>query len=362
MNKTQVEKPRIHTRMQSIECCRLFFSIIVIIAHCLTTDKFGLMMNGIGYVTVPFFFVVSGYFSYNVREKSIKKRFWSVVKLTIAANVLYIFWGAFLEGARDIVSLLVWIKERCSITVLMQMLLISRNSIRSHLWYLNAIVICYAVMWLYVSWAEDDKCDYKPLYIVSVCLYGLHVVLGSFATASGFDIPSYVYRNALLYGIPMFSLGIFLREYYDKIIRAFYLTKTKLIVLFFVGFCLSILQIKGTGKVEMPIGSLIEVISLMLFVIMVPMITDKPGIVSGMISTFGDLSTYIYVVHMVYLDIYIMYIQGYAQRFGDKVEILLCGIIVIGITLITGTAYLGIKAAFRKFIGKRKMKAGTKER
>ena len=62
MNKAVEGKTRTRQRMQSIECFRLIFSFIVVIAHCITTDNFGLMMNTLGWVVVPFFFVVSGYF------------------------------------------------------------------------------------------------------------------------------------------------------------------------------------------------------------------------------------------------------------------------------------------------------------
>lgn len=354
VNKMVSGKQRANSRMQSIECFRLFFSIIVIIAHCISTDGFGILMNGFGYVTVPFFFVVSGYFSYNASERSMRKRFWSVAKLTVAANLLYILWGVYIEGVRDVWHLQEWIRVRCSIHALMKTFLISGSEIKSHLWYLNAIVFCYAAMWMYVCWAENATCDYKPLYITSVCLYALNVVLSSLATASEFDMPTDMYRNALLYGLPMFSLGIFLREYYDKIIRTYCLTKIKLIGIFAVGFFLSVLQIKGTGKVEMPAGALLEVIALILLLTMVPVISKNSGAVSRVISTFGALSTYVYVAHMIYLDAYHVYIKKYFSHLGYSREIPIRCVIVIAITLITGYLYLGIKAALKKLPGRRK--------
>ena len=355
MNKAVVGKTRTRQRMQSIECFRLIFSFIVVIAHCITTDNFGLMMNTLGWVVVPFFFVVSGYFSYHARERSLRKRFWSVVKLTIGAHLLYMLWDGYLSGIRDVGSMVAWCLDKCSSKTLMTMLLISKSPISSHLWYLNASVICYGAMWLYGRWTEGETCDYKPLYIMGVCLYSLHVVLASFATASEFAIPHYLYRNGLLYGLPMFILGIFLREYNEKIIRVYNLTKIKLVGLFAAGALLIMLQMRGTGKVEMPLGALVEVIALILLCVMVPVVSKNSGIVSGMISTFGTLSTYIYVTHMVWLDIYSDFLKGYALQLGETVEEFLYPAIVVGLSLFTGILYMGLKSAVKWLAGKVKM-------
>ena len=245
-----------------------------------------------------------------------------------------------------------WCLDKCSSKTLMTMLLISKSPISSHLWYLNASVICYGAMWLYGRWTEGETCDYKPLYIMGVCLYSLHVVLASFATASEFAIPHYLYRNGLLYGLPMFILGIFLREYNEKIIRVYNLTKIKLVGLFAAGALLIMLQMRGTGKVEMPLGALVEVIALILLCVMVPVVSKNSGIVSGMISTFGTLSTYIYVTHIVWIDVYNTFLREYVLHLGETVEAWLGLIAVVGMTLLTGILYLGIKAMLKKLRGR----------
>lgn len=352
MKNTVAGKPRTRQRMQSVECFRLIGAIFVVVAHCITTDHFGVIMDSFAWVVVPFFFVVSGYFSYQASERSIRKRFWSVAKLTVGAHLLYLLWGGYHSGIRELGKLLEWCIDKCSSKTLMVMLLINKSPIRSHLWYMNAIVLCYAAIWLYVRWAEEETCNYKPLYITSVCLFGFHVVLGSFATASEFSVPYHMYRNALLYGLPMFSLGIFLREYHEKIISTYKLTKVKLIGLYVMGACLIMLQNRGTGKVEMPIGALLEVVALMLLCIMVPMVSKNSAFISGIISTFGTLSTYIYVTHFVWLDIYNTYLKGYVLRLGERKEALLYPVAVVGISLITGILYIGIVTACRRVIGK----------
>ena len=352
MNKVVDGKRKTHNRMQSVECFRLIASMLVVFIHCESSGKFGIAMNCLARVAVPYFFMVSGFFAYRISEKTIQKRFWAVVKLTVFAHLLYLLWDGNMKGIRDLGGFLAWSVDKCSSQSLAQILLINRSPVRGFLWYLIAIVFCYAAIWLYVRWFEAEMCDYRALYVTGALLYALQVVLGSFATASGADIPYRIYRNALLFGFPIFVLGIFLREKYDKILRAYNLTKMKLVLLFFVGAGLSLIQWKGTGKVEMPVGTLLEVIAVMLLLVSVPVVSKDSGIISGMISTFGTLSTYIYITHMLWADVYLTYIKGYVLRFGENAEAFLYPFAVIGLTLATGIAYLCVRFVLNWVCGK----------
>lgn len=345
MDKIAAGTPRHGQRMQSIECFRLIASMLVVFIHCESFGKFGMVMNCLARVAVPYFFVVSGFFAYHISERSIQKRFWSVVKLTFFAHLLYLLWDGNMKGIRDLGSLLEWALDKCSTTTLMEILLINRGPVRGFLWYLFAIVSCYAVLWLYVRWAEKEACDYKPLYITGALLYVFQVVLGSFATASGFEITYRIYRNGLLFGLPMFVLGIFLREHGSKILRVYNLSKGKLLLLVMVGACLSVIQWEGTGQVEMPVGTLLEVIALMLLLTSVPEIAKKTGWISNVISVFGVLSTYVYITHMIWADVYGKYVKEFFLRYGEKAETFFYPFCVIVLTLATGILYLCIRFA-----------------
>lgn len=352
MDKIAGEKTKPHSRIQSLECFRLLASMLVVFIHCEGAGEFGSVMNCLARVAVPFFFVVSGYFLYEAKEKTVRKRFWSVLKLNIIAHLLYVLWNGYQNGIADLGNLAEWVLAQCSNYTLTVLLLLSRSPIGIHLWYLNAMVFSYAVIWLYIRWAEGEKCSYRPLYIIGICLCAIHIVLGSFGTVCGFEIPSRLYRNALLFGLPMFTLGIFLRENCSKILRVYNLTKLKLIFLMFVGACLSIIQWRGAGEVEMPVGTLLEVIALMLLLVSVPVVSKDSGIISGMISTFGALSTYIYITHMLWADVYLAYIKGYVLRFGENAEAFLYPFAVIGLTLATGIAYLCVRFVLNWICGK----------
>jgi len=233
-------------RNEAIECCRLLCAVLVVFIHCRFPGFLGEGINCLAKVAVPFFFVVSGYFAWQVREKTLRKRFWSVVKLNFSAHLLYILWDSYQADVRGLSELVLWCLDKCSAYALSILLLLSKSPFRSHLWYLNAVILPYILVWLYVRWQEKEVCDYRPLYLVGVCLYILHVVLGSLASACGLDIPYHIYRNGLLFGLPMFILGLFLGEHHDRIIRIYRLSGNKLMGLIVLGAFLSLLQ-KGNG-------------------------------------------------------------------------------------------------------------------
>lgn len=347
MGKTAAENLRIGKRMQSLECFRLIASMMVVFVHCESSGEFGTVMNCLARIAVPFFFVVSGYFLYNVSEKTIRKRFWSAVKLMVFAHLLYLLWDAGMKGIGDLRSFLEWSLDKCSGKTLTEMFLINRSPLRSFLWYLNAVVPCYAVIWLYVRWAEQESCNYRPLYYAGFFLYVLHVVFSALATACEWEISHRLYRNALLFGMPMFCLGIFLHENQTKILRIYGLTKFKLAVLILAGAGLSILQWRGTGKVEMPVGTLLEVIALMLLLVTVPEVSKKSAWIPYVISTFGALSTYVYITHMIWADVYNKYIKEYVLMIGEAKEAFLYPFSVLALTLITGILYLCLRAGLK---------------
>ena len=338
-------------RMQSVECFRLVASLLVVFIHCESSGKFGITMNALARIAVPFFFVVSGFFAYQVSTKTVAKRFWSAVKLTVFAHLIYLLWDGNMRGIRDLGSFLEWSLDKCSSKSLMEILLISRSPLRTFLWYLNALVPCYGVLWLYTCWYEEETCSYKPLYMAGTFLYVLQVVLSSVAMACDWAISNRIYRNALLFGLPMFSLGIFMRENHSKILRAYNLLKVKLVLLVFAGACLSTIQWKGIGEVEMPVGTLLEVIALMLLLVSVPVVSDSVWI-SRIISTFGALSTYVYITHMIWADVYLKCFKRYALSLGESAEAFLYPFFVIGITLATGIAYLYVRFVLNWICGK----------
>lgn len=295
-------------RNQSMEICKLIASIFVVFIHVRFPGNLGGIMDCLARFAVPLFFGISGYFSFRAKTGKLGKRIVHILELNVAASLLYIAWRwlvtAYYGGSvTDCFSSVIPGGES-----LVQWLLVSANPFAGHLWYLTAIGVCYGILWLYVRFFGEKPVDYRPLYIVSVCLFTVHFIMGEMAKAVDAEVLFLLYRNALLFGLPMFTLGIFLREYQERIFANFRLTSGKLVTLIAAGIVLSLLQWKGTGIGEMPLGTLVEVMALMLLLATHPKGTSS-AIAQVVISMLGRMSTTVYIVHLLLIEAYEMFLM-----------------------------------------------------
>ena len=343
---------KVKTRIASIEYCRIIAAVFVVFLHCPFPDKLGIAVSSLARFAVPFFFMVSGYFSWQADAGRIGKRLLGTLKLDLTATALYAAWGClqhYLFGAGDGLE---WIlRHIASSSELSLWLLGNVNPFAGHLWYLSALVWCYIFLYLYVRWQGKDL-NYRPLYIIGVCFFGIHMALGPLASAFGTVIPFQTYRNALFFGLPMFALGMFLREYQDRILERFCLTKGKLLLLVAAGAALSVLQGFGTGLAEMPVGTLVEVIALMLLLVSCP--GGEGGKGARLVSGLSGLSTYIYVTHLIWNEVYQFWTFKNAALtlFGEK-EPCFYPVVIAVVSLATGILWMGFRSVCGRFLHKK---------
>lgn len=341
-------------RNQSIEWTRLLAAIVVIFGHCGFSGILGDLATCLAGFAVAFFFVVSGYFSYQAKVDTIKKRTLGALKLNIMATMLYVIWGSFQVKYIDGLGRMSWLMDKIALRRLIRWVVISKNPFSIHLWYLAAILVCYFIMYIYVRWQKGEKQNYFALYIIGVCLYANHIALGSMATAASIDITTDLYRNALFYGLPMFALGIFIREYQERIIETYRLSKEKLVAIIFAGVALGVLQLRGTGMVEMTLGVLFGVIALMLLLTSAPQIFPSNSLLSRVTSKLGELSLIMYIVHPVWKDICYLCNEKYASVLGNVRTEYLTPIWIILLSVFTGIVWIFLKTTVNKMLFKRK--------
>ena len=334
-----------------IECCRVLASFAVIMSHCKLPGTVGSVIDCLDRFSVPFFFMVSGYFVYQATEETIRKRTRGILKMNILATLLYLVWGCYKHRYIYEQSVLSWLKDRLSLERLAKWFLICENPFAVHLWYLTAMLVCYILFILYVRWYKEPG-HYKNLYLVGLYLFVIHFVLSSGGNAAGFYVPIEVFRNGLLYGLPMFSLGLFLREHEHHILETYRLTTGKLVAIIFAGAAFSLLEWFGIGIVEMPIAILPTVISLILLLTSLHTSTIKSQTVRRIVSHFADLSAYVYVSHIIWKDIYKYYLQPYffpsIQRESDYIR----PFVVIILSVLTGYCWMLLKALVRKAVSR----------
>jgi len=289
----------------TIQWGKLLAAIMIVFIHAPFPTPLGGVVEAAARFAVPFFFAVSGYFSYEISLEKIRRRCLSMLQITLIATVLCLFlrvtvlsatvqghaW-AFIKACFDLPSLSTWI-------------FLSENPVEFHLWYLSVICGCYLALWLYVRFVYD-KIGYRLLYQCSAVFLLAHLFLGSLLPTLGIRISILWYRNIPLFGLPMFALGLFLREKQTQNHRMFACKPARLFLLFCVGTILSVVQRILVCEIELPIGSLMAVVALLLFCIQNPdLIKVKKK--AQWNAALGTICLISYIIHPLLQEVLVLY-------------------------------------------------------
>ncbi len=178
----------------------------VVFMHCEFPGRFGTVVQAVSRFCVPFFFMVSGYFSYSEGEFKARKKIGHIVKLTLLASIFYLLvaisdhfgFGRRLSfSAKDVLDWLLFNKPFI---------------ISGHLWFLFALLYDY-VLYAFVVRYHLHRTSY---WLIPVLL-ATYIILAQGAHLYEVKIPNMYYRNFLIEGFPLFMLGNFLRRYEARV-------------------------------------------------------------------------------------------------------------------------------------------------
>ena len=270
-------------RNQTLEFLRILAAVFVVFLHVPFPGLLGKTVNCLARFAVPLFFAISGWFSYRVEPRALGRRFLRSVELELTAILVTVLWK--------------WIMGQCVLLptadALSQWLLWNVDPFAGHLWYLSAAAACYGVLWLYAMAFRDREIHYRPLYILSVLLLAAHFAMGNFSRFTGIAVDYTRYRNAWFFGIPMFSMGILLRQYRQQ--------AEKLRWLLLPALALSLLERWILGPSDLPVAMPLAVAALLLLAQAYPRVPEP---LAGMSRWFGPLSTTVYILHLLVYDAY----------------------------------------------------------
>lgn len=302
-------------RNQSIEVCKLLAAGFVVFLHARFPDGIGELTDCISRCAVPLFFMISGYFNYGADSKTLSRRTKHAVSLVIWASLVDIVLGSLLSELTSGSFLGYFRAALPELKIVTDWILLQAHPFGGHLWYLNALVICYLILWGYVRFREDREQDYCGLYVAGFVLFAGLVLIDVVSPL----LNDYTYyplvHTAWFLGIPMFGTGLFLREHQDRLIRIFCLNSGKLLLLFIAGIGVNVLQMYTYGLGIVPFGTIFAVPALLLYLAQHPVIC-KTGWRKKLVSKCGTWSTWIYILH-------IQVIYYYDKLFRSEVAIFL---------------------------------------
>lgn len=187
----------IKTRNYCFDFVKGIACICVVFMHCEFPGKCGIFVQCISRFCVPFFFMVSGYFCY--RENAVtdySKKIKHIFLITLGATILYGF-IAWLFG---------WIHPTAK-QIGYWLIFNQPVVIAGQMWFL------FALLYDYILFAVIEKLGWQKLSKISIPVgIIMYIALAQGARLLGVKIPNMIYRNFLIEGFPLFSLGYWLHR------------------------------------------------------------------------------------------------------------------------------------------------------
>ncbi len=288
----------------TLELLKLFASYMVVFIHVKFYGGLGIAIETLARFAVPLFFLISGYYSYQIKPEKILKRAKNILNLSILAVVSYTVFNIvtyLLKGKVGRVFL--YFAKYLDVTRLGKLFIFNVPISAGHLWFLLALIYVYLVFY----WMTVSRFNEKAMFILSFLLLGGHLLLGEGLSMVGIRIPLWWVRNFALMGMPFFLLGLFTRKHENKLHN---IPNYALILLAVIGGIEALISRHFFGRNEMYIGSM-----LILFALVVWFIKYANVQYPLFINALSGCSTYIYIFHVmlstVILGIYKLFAINY---------------------------------------------------
>lgn len=276
-----------HTKRNiTLELLKLFASYMVVFIHISFPGRFGIIIHSLARFAVPFFFLISGFYSYKSSAEKIKCKIknvlvvigFSTLSYTLLKTALF-----FING--DIGGIVSHFAKYLSLDTLVKFFVFNVTVSSGHLWYLFAILYVYLIFYFVtIKQIREDL-----VFLVSLLLLLLHLLLGECLSAFGIVLSNVYIRNFALMGIPFFGLGLLARKYKKKfqIIPGYVL-----FIAGILGISESVVSRAFLGNNELYIGSL-----LILFVTVVIFIKHSNIDYPRFFRSSAGCSKYVYIFH-----------------------------------------------------------------
>lgn len=272
----------------TLELLKLFASYMVVFIHVLFYGQMGVIMDTLARFAVPLFFLVSGYYSFQIRDEKIKKRIIKLLTLFIIAAVCYTLLNVIpfvLRGNANGIS--AYFSNYLNIATLIKAIVFNVPVSATHLWYLLASIYVYIVFYFVTVLHLNEKL----VYFVSFALLFLHILLGECLTAVGILVPRTIMRNFALMGIPFFVLGLFVKKHDNKLKNV---PNHVIIIAVVIGVFASLFSRYSFGENQLYIGSLF-----ILFAMVATFIKYSTAKYPPFLNALSGCSTYIYIFHIM---------------------------------------------------------------
>ena len=265
-------------RNYSLDFVKGIACIFVVFMHCEFPGYLGTLVQSIARFCVPFFFMVSGYFCFrNDGITDYGKKIRHILLFIVLSAVFYLLiTPLYTEGGYTVPKL----------GEVGKLLLFNVPFyIAGQLWFLFALIYDYILFWLVQRFRI-----YKAVYLLIPIGIAVYIALAQGLHLLGIHVPNYFYRNFLIEGLTLFSLGYWIHAQQEKL----HFSNRVLLICIIVSTLLCPLERLLMGRdFGVNIVTFPQVTSLFLFCV------RNPGMGrERLITRLGrDYSMYIYIFH-----------------------------------------------------------------
>lgn len=200
MTQASSQKP---ARNHSLDFAKGIACMLVVCMHCEFPGYLGVFVQCVSRFAVPFFFMVSGYFCFKGEQRvDYVKKVRHILGIIVFATIVYVTSEILQDASLHITrrQLKEWI------------LFNEPAIIAGQLWFL------FSLLYDYILFGILDRLGLRQLTKVAIpiCLV-VYVCMAQGAHLRGIKVENMMYRNFLIEGLPLFSLGYWLHAYEDRI-------------------------------------------------------------------------------------------------------------------------------------------------
>ena len=271
----------------TLELIKLFAAYMVVFIHVSFYGELGVVVDGLSRFAVPFFFLVSGYYSYRINAEKIKKRIVKILTLFIFSAICCAAFEIIVLLKYNTAELSIILNKFAELCTYVNLFVFNLPVISGHLWYLLAILYVYVIFYFVTKFHIKER----VIFIVSLFLLVAHIVLGEGLSLFGITLPIPYVRNFALMGIPFFSLGLFVKKYENRFKK---LPNYMVFAFSLIGVVETVFSRCFFGSNEFFIGSLFILIALVCVFIKCADIKYP-----AFLTSLEGCSTYIYVFHLI---------------------------------------------------------------
>ena len=350
------ENPTRPKQYNLIDAMRLIAAFFVVTIHVPFPGDFGNIVIVVARFAVPFFFAVSGFFSYyedfDLFSLKIKKKLVHIFKLFLSTVLLYL---GFHLIYRFVIKIpddapIDYLRSIFSFKSIIEFFMFNHTSVAEFTWFLSALIYSYILFFILLKFkytkaggGKNTKIYLLLFVFLSICGILLREIPEYLNKIPKFMCNAFLYRNFLFVGFPFFLMGYFIRVNLENII--FKSSTPILVILMFLGTCESILVGTFHATKIIYLGTIVSVFALFIFIVKLENKAKVPHL-----SVWGQkYSLYIYIFHII-INSLLEKLETAIPFYGKIFEFLnpVRPIVIFAITLTVSAVYVYIKNSFKK--------------